>query len=233
MGRRNSSGTIIGKPVFKEGSQEMEADEITYNLSTRKATVKNITTQENKINGVVSVTNMNVLYLGIPNPVEIAVPGVTSDKVTAAVTNGTINRGATGWEVKPASISDLILTVLVNNTKVTEKKFRVKPIPLPVAVFAGINNGAASKDVLVNGTLDAELEDFLWDLKFEIVSFTFLFRRDGVDSEIATRGNDLTVEMKSIISDLKQDQYITFKDIKAIGPDGRVSDLNPLILKID
>jgi hypothetical protein len=185
------------------------------------------------VDGVVSVTNMNILYLGISNPVEIAVPGFTSDKVTASVTNGTINRSATGWDVKPASLSDLVLTVLVDNNKVTERNFRVKPIPPPVAVFAGINNGSASKDALVNATLEAELKDFLWDLKFEIVSFTFLFKRDGLNKEIASKGNVLTPEMKSIISDLTRGQYINFKDIKAIGPDGRSRELSPVILKID
>jgi murein DD-endopeptidase MepM/ murein hydrolase activator NlpD len=46
-GRQDGFGTIIGKPFFKEGSQEMEADEITYNLVTRKATIKNIKGQVN------------------------------------------------------------------------------------------------------------------------------------------------------------------------------------------
>jgi len=48
MGRQGSSGIIIGKPIFKVGSQEFEADEITYNLNTRKALVKNMLKQENR-----------------------------------------------------------------------------------------------------------------------------------------------------------------------------------------
>jgi bla regulator protein blaR1 len=183
--------------------------------------------------GVAAATNMNVLYLGISNPVEIAVPGVTSDKVTATITNGTITRTTTGWEVKPSSFNDLVLTILVNNKKVSEKKFRVKQIPSPVAVFAGINNGTASKDVLATGNLEAELKDFLWDLKFEIESFTLAFSKDGFDREITSKGNKLTDEMRSIISVLKPGQFIIFKDIKAIGPDGKLKDLNPLILKIE
>jgi GldM C-terminal domain/BlaR1 peptidase M56 len=184
--------------------------------------------------GVAAATNMNVLYLGIFNPIEIAVPGVTSDKVTATIKNGTINKTATGWEVNPSSFNDLILTILVNNNKVTEKIFRVKPIPAPVAVFAGKNNGSVSKnDILKDGTLEAELKDFLWELKFEIESFTFFISSDGYDREITSKGNKLTDEMRSIISDLKPGQYIIFKDIKAIGPDGKLKDLNSLILKID
>jgi beta-lactamase regulating signal transducer with metallopeptidase domain len=191
-------------------------------------------TQQVNVGGIAAATNMNVLYLGIPNPVEIAVPGVTSDKVTAMITNGSINRTRTGWEVKPSSFSDVVLTILVNNKKVNEKIFRVKPIPVPVAVFAHRNIGSVSKDdVLKASTLEAELKDFLWDLKFEIVSFTFFFSSDGSEREIPSKGNTLTDEMKSFISDLKSGQYIIFKDIKALGPDGKIHNLNPLILKID
>ena len=102
------------------------------------------------VNGVAAATKMNVLYLGIANPIEIAVPGVTSDKVSATITNGTINRTTSGWEVKPSSLNDLVLTILVDNKKVNEKKFRVKPIPSPVAVFAHKSNGTVSKRCINN-----------------------------------------------------------------------------------
>ena len=188
--------------------------------------------QEIGKDAVVAVTKMNVLYMGLPNPIEIAVPGVTSDKVTATVTNGTINRTPTGWEVKPLSIADIVITVLVDNKKVTEKTFRVKPIPPPVAVIAGKNNSVLSiNEVLKAGVINAELKDFLWDLKFEIKSFTLLSSNDGLDNEISSNGDKLTDEMKSVISNLKPGQYITFKDIKAIGPDNRLVDLYPIVIK--
>jgi hypothetical protein len=46
IGRRDTSGKIVGKPQFKEGSQEFEADELTYNFKTRKAFVKGIITKQ-------------------------------------------------------------------------------------------------------------------------------------------------------------------------------------------
>ena len=45
-GRMDTTGKIAGKPVFKEGSQEFEADELTYNFKTRKALIKNIITKQ-------------------------------------------------------------------------------------------------------------------------------------------------------------------------------------------
>jgi hypothetical protein len=46
VGRRDTTGKIAGKPVFKEGSQEFEADELTYNFKTHKAFIKNIITKQ-------------------------------------------------------------------------------------------------------------------------------------------------------------------------------------------
>jgi hypothetical protein len=189
--------------------------------------------QESANNAVVAVTNMNVLYAGISNPIEIAVPGVTSDEVTATITNGTIKKTSIGWEVQPSSLSELVLTVLVNNKKVDEKVFRVKPIPVPVAVFGGISNGGISKDIaLTTEVLEAELKDFLWDLKFEITGFTFLFSKDNYDYQLKSDGNKLTDKMKSYIADFEIGHHIIFKDIKAVGPDKKTRDLPPVILSI-
>jgi len=46
IGIKDSTGRISGKPVFKEGSQQFEADELTYNFKTRKALIKNIITKQ-------------------------------------------------------------------------------------------------------------------------------------------------------------------------------------------
>ena len=40
-GRKDTTGTIVGKPAFKKGEQEFEADELTYNFKTEKAIIKN------------------------------------------------------------------------------------------------------------------------------------------------------------------------------------------------
>jgi gliding motility-associated protein GldM len=190
--------------------------------------------QEIGKDAVVSAVKMNVLYRGIPNPIEIAVPGVTSDKVTATITNGTIKRVTNGWEVIPGGQTESIITVSANNKKVSEKIFRVKYIPKPVAVFAGISNGAISKDnVLKTEALEAKLIDFDWDLKFNIESFKFFISTDTGDIERPSDGDKLTDKMKSLMSGLKRGQTIVFKDIKSIAPDGKIFDLNPIVLKIE
>jgi gliding motility-associated protein GldM len=183
---------------------------------------------------IVSAVNMNVLYYGISNPVEIAVPGITSDKVTATINNGTINRTATGWEIIPGSLNECIVSVFSNNKKVADKTFRVKSIPAPIAVFAGFYSGTTSKEnAAKNGRLEAKIIDFDWDIKFTIVSFTMLFKDGAMDKELFAKGNTLTEEMKSQISELTRGQSISFKDIKVLAPDGRIKELNPIIITIE
>ncbi len=46
IGRRDSTGKILGKPSFKDGSQEFDADELTYNFKTHKALIRNIITKQ-------------------------------------------------------------------------------------------------------------------------------------------------------------------------------------------
>lgn len=45
-GRKDSTGVIQGKPLFKQGADEYEPDKIAYNFKTRKAFVSNVYTQE-------------------------------------------------------------------------------------------------------------------------------------------------------------------------------------------
>jgi len=48
IGRRDTAGKITGKPVFKEGSQVIETDELTYNFKTKRALAKNIITKQDQ-----------------------------------------------------------------------------------------------------------------------------------------------------------------------------------------
>ena len=48
VGTKDSTGKVVGKPVFKSGSQEFEADTIWYNFKTKKARIRNIVTKQDE-----------------------------------------------------------------------------------------------------------------------------------------------------------------------------------------
>jgi len=45
-GNKDSNGTIIGKPIFKDSGEEFEADTIVYNFNTKKGLIKGVFTKE-------------------------------------------------------------------------------------------------------------------------------------------------------------------------------------------
>jgi hypothetical protein len=189
--------------------------------------------QEAGKDAVVAASNMNILYMGIPNPVEIAVPGIKPERVTAEITNGTITKTANGWEVVPAAPGESVISVLVDNKIVCEKKFRIKLVPKPVAVFAGKNSGTISKaDALKNATIEIALPDFEWDLKFRVESFS-LISSDNIDKPLVAKGNKLTVEMISVMTRLQKGQKVIFDNILAKTPSGNREGFAPIVLKID
>ena len=46
MSRTDTTGTVVGKPLFKQGSDEYEPDSISYNFRSRKAFISNVYTQQ-------------------------------------------------------------------------------------------------------------------------------------------------------------------------------------------
>jgi lipopolysaccharide assembly outer membrane protein LptD (OstA) len=46
IGKPDSTGQIVGKPVFTQGSDKFEADEIRYNFQTKKGIVYGVVTEQ-------------------------------------------------------------------------------------------------------------------------------------------------------------------------------------------
>jgi hypothetical protein len=175
---------------------------------------------------------MNVLYLGVENPIESAVPGIPANDIKIVASNGRIRKTETGWSIFPDQLPECIISVMVKNKKITDKTFRVLPLPEPQAVFRGINQGAMSLDRIKEAAcIDVKIPDFMWDIEFTVKSFTFMASVDGKEYEETSTGNELTETMMSYLSELKRGDAVAFKNIIAIGPDGREQEVNPLIIK--
>lgn len=46
MGREDSTGQVIGKPVFKQGGDEYDPDKMSYNFKTRRGFIRNVYTEQ-------------------------------------------------------------------------------------------------------------------------------------------------------------------------------------------
>lgn len=195
-------------------------------------------------NVVVSPTAMNVLYQGIQNPLDISVPGVGSDKLTVRMTNGDIKRGKYKdyrgeYIAQPRTVgqnAEIIVSANIDGKVQTfpPVEFRVRRLPDPEARFANMKEGTVLKSVAsAQQVVTAVLENFEFDLTYTVTGFTVSVNDKGFEITAESNNNRLTDKQKGLIANLRAGQKLIIEKIKAVGPDGRTRDLNPIILKIN
>ena len=194
-------------------------------------------------NVVVSPTAMNVFYVGVSNPVDISVPGVGSDKISASMTNGIIKRGKTrkfrgSWIVRPkvpGKPAQVRVTAKINGKNISFPNipFRVKRVPDPVAKVAGKKSGTISKaNLAAQSVVVAEMENFDFDLNFRVTSFRMSVVIKGFTYDEISNNYRITPKQKGFINQMRRGQRVIFDNIKAVGPDNTTRKLNPIIFTI-
>lgn len=176
---------------------------------------------------VISPTKMNVFYRGLPNPVEISVPGVPMDKITPTISAGhTISKQGSEWIVNPGQGKEAVITVMadINGVKqrMGDKNFRVKPIPDPVPVFAGrkpTDNTVPLNDMKVAAGVRAEMENFDFEVDVKVKSFSMVFIRDGQVIQKDATGNRVSDDMKVNMDRVKRGDKFYIENIIVTMPD--------------
>ena len=185
------------------------------------------TYQVAKPSAVVSPDKMNVLFIGVANPVSVSAPGIPKEKLHVSVSNGSISGSNGKYEVIVNSPGDATVTVSgelsPGKTQVLGSTlFRIKRVPDPKAQFAGKSSGSTSAANLKGqDRLFAKLVDFYFDLKFDVVRFNMLILRPRQDAvSFSTTGSELSSQMKAALSTLSPGSRIIFTNIMAKGPGG-------------
>jgi gliding motility-associated protein GldM len=187
----------------------------------------------------VSPTKMNVLYIGVPNPIDITASGVPAEKLNVSISGGSITKaGATGSYVAqvkaPGTVNITVTANVDGQTKnLGSKQFRVKRVPDPVAKVAGKRDGVVTKAELnAQAGVKADLENFDFDMKFNVVSFKVSATIKGFTQDATSNSAAFTAPQKQIISQVPSGSKIYIEDIKAKGPDGSIRSLGTIAFKI-
>lgn len=183
---------------------------------------------------------MNAFYMGVDNPLTINAVGASAKDIVVDMTNATITKVADfQYIVKPKKAEgEAILTVTATLNGRTQtyppQKYRLFKVPDPTAKVGGKSSGRIEKNVLQAQTgVVAELADFLFDMKFEVKSFKVLVSSSGnFVQDVASNNALFTPEQKKLISSRKKDDLVIIKDIKAMGPDGMMRDLNSITFTV-
>ncbi|MFH2140858.1 MAG: GldM family protein [Bacteroidota bacterium] len=178
---------------------------------------------------VATPTKMNVVYVGVGNPMNIIAADIPADKMHVSISSGTISStGPYNYIVKPnKSANSIIISVSGEIDGVTKSfgshKFRVKHIPNPTAEIAGMKGGTINKNLLAaQSGIIAALDNFDFDIMFTIVSYTFSYTDSLYVNSIQMNGNKFSQKIIDVIKKSEKGDKLYFEDIKAKGPDGEV-----------
>ena len=149
LGPQKYKGTLFVKKESGEVPYEFEGE---YFVAAPSATI--------------SATQMNVLYIGVDNPISISVPGANSKDIEASMTNGTLKKVKDGEYIatvtKPGK-SVISVAAVVGGKKMNmgSMDYRVKTIPKPTAKVGNYEGGRIPKEsLLAQGGLRVSMEGF-------------------------------------------------------------------------
>ena len=185
---------------------------------------------------VVSPDKMNVFYLGVNNPVSVSAPGIPKEKLKVSVSGGSISGANGNYNVKVSGGNEATVTVSAElapgkSQVLGATKFRIKKVPDPIATFGGKTSGkipiATAKSL---SSLEAELRDFDFDLKFRVVKFSLIVSRYKQDDlTFQSLDGNISSDMKRTFNSLTPGDKITFVNIVAKGEDNTTRNLENVV----
>jgi len=196
------------------------------------------------INGgaTISADIMNVLYIGLDNPISVSVPGYAPNDVVVTITGGTLTKMGNGTYIaRVTAIGSATINVSIKMRDgsirpMGTKQFRIRNVPKPEARFGALESGVYSS-VAVSGQniIIGVMSNFVFEgIKYNVTSYTFSYYPiDGVNKSIPVKGAQITEEIKTIISKAKKGDKILVDEIYADGPDAVGIKVAPVAITIE
>jgi hypothetical protein len=191
----------------------------------------------------VELVRMNVLYIGVENPVKIAASGYETSELEASIDNGKVTGSNGEYTISPSEPGKAVLTISCKGKEIQKTEFRVKTVPDPAAVVTlkgspsmeSKSDGSISKiELLDAGGIEVILRNFDFDLSFKVVSFVMsvtLPNSNTIVEEIS-KSDRFSQGQTDLIKTLVKNQKLMIEEIKVVGPDGRERKLSPMVFNV-
>jgi len=200
---------------------------------------KNVEYTVGQANASIALDKMNVLYVGIANPITVAASGGGDDRIAVAISGGgrLEKRGPGQYNAFVQGGDNCTITVSVDGKVAGASQFRIRRIPTPTGTIGGyasgdnINAGAFKAQAGVG----AYIKDFPFDLKYSVTSFTISTDSDEGDIvEANVQGNSWSGngQAMNVIKQVKAGKTVYVDNIRATGEDGRSYKLPSLVYYI-
>ncbi len=186
----------------------------------------------------VSPTKMNVLYIGVENPLDISVAGVPSSSVKVDCSGCKIRKAGSAYIAEVLKAGDVEVKVSAKDFPETTFKFRSKRIPDPLAAVGnGINKHSGyigNNEFKVHKEVKAILKDFDFDAPCKIVSYKVTREQKNKDPHtVGNAGQKYGAKTLRLIKKAKPGDNYYFDEIKAKCPGDEVGRRLPsMVFKI-
>lgn len=176
----------------------------------------------------VFLEKMNVMYIGVDNPITISGGSVGSEKVRVSFPDGSISRvNGDRYTAKPnkPGMSKIIVNA---NGKNFEFPMRLKYLPPPTA-FVGAKKGGniPAAELKAIGAVIARLEDSEFEAPYRVISYRVGAVGGPIQlyTEATNEGNRWSGQAAGLIGRTGPGSKLFFDNILVVGPDGKQRDI--------
>lgn len=233
-----------GKPIKVEGTTgkyETTADKQgKFEIPVEVMYVDKKTGKENKLettinyevfnaDATISATKMNVLYLGLENPIEISVPGYEPSAINATLSPsgyGTLTRVKPGQYIAKLKRRNKDGVKINVSVKTAEGKtiskgsqmYRTMKVPSP---YANINNKTggtiSGAELKVVRKVNATLSNFVFEgVKYRVTSYDYIYTpKRGNLIRASNKGPNIPGQLKGAFTNAKRGDMLIISGVKA------------------
>lgn len=194
---------------------------------------------------VISATKMNVVYIGLDNPISVSVPGYSANQVTVTSSaGGTLSKDKqagtyllkVNGTVREVEISASVKDSKGQVKKMGVQKYRVRNIPKPMPMLGSVEqSGPVAAGVLKSASfVFANLKDFAFEgVSFKPFEYTVVYQpKKGDGRAYKGQGQNVSPEIKAMLNNVRTGDRITLLQVKANGPAGAVVLPSSLSLEV-
>jgi len=177
----------------------------------------------------ISLDKMNVMYVGVDNPISLSVAGVSSYDIKVSASGLKLKKKNGGnYVAKPTKIGEGSITISGGALKPVTKKYRIKKIPDPVMRLGSKTGGSMKKaEFQAQQGLIPILENFDFNAKCSVDGFEVTRVRNGDASTAVNKSARFKGDAQRLIKNAKRKDVFYFEKIKVRCPGDEVGRKMP------
>lgn len=188
---------------------------------------------------VISPVKMNVLYIGLDNPLDISVPGIPAEKLVVTMAGKGGIKGSNGQffadVTSPGTVTVNVAAKMEDGLKpMGSMSFRVRRVPSPTVIMDNNQYNTLKTGAMKNAQkLNAVLEDFFYSINYKVVDFEATYKpvrqdliyQKSVDEKIPDR-------VLEQCRRAKPGDMLYFDNIRVLGPDKQIRVISNVTYKV-